>query len=72
MNPFRPGISGCQDHNCIFQDNSIGVHTNGGCRCEAELIRTPNGRKAVATIHYLRALINKIKEVKNERRNQAP
>lgn len=54
MDLYAPGITGCSDHNCIFQNNSKGMHTNGGCNCEKELMRTTNGRKAARTIRYLR------------------
>lgn len=42
---YRPDVKGCMDGNCIFQDNSVGMHTNGGCSCERELVRTPEGLK---------------------------
>ena len=53
----RPGTVGCHDHNCLFQDNSRGMHTNGGCQCERALMRTPEGRKASLTIRYLQSRI---------------
>lgn len=54
MNTYIPGMKGCSDHGCIFQDNAKGMHTNGGCRCEKALLRTPEGIKAARTIRYLR------------------
>lgn len=51
---YRPGMTGCTDGNCIFQDNSKGMHTNGGCQCEKELRRHPQGFKAIQTINFLR------------------
>ncbi len=56
---FKPGIKGCGDHNCIFENNTTGIHTNGGCGCERELIRHPKGFRSVQTIHFLRAQIEK-------------
>ena len=56
---FHPNITGCSDGNCIFQDNSAGMHTNGGCRCERELQRHPQGLKAARTIRLLRAELRK-------------
>lgn len=54
MSLYCPGIKGCSDRNCIFQDNARGMHTNGGCRCEKALLRTAEGVKAARTIRYLR------------------
>ena len=51
---YRPNITGCTDGNCIFVDNSKGMHTNGGCQCERELRRHPQGLKAIQTIWFLR------------------
>lgn len=50
------GITGCSDVNCLFQDNSGSVATNGGCQCEKELrYSSPTlGAKAVRKIRYLR------------------
>ena len=59
---YRPGIEGCSDHNCIFQDNSRGMHTNGGCRCEKDLLRQSQGRNAASTIRYLRYQLKKSSE----------
>lgn len=52
---YRHGMDGCSDGGCIFQDNSNGMHTNGGCQCEKELRRHPQGLKAIQTIHFLRS-----------------
>jgi hypothetical protein len=57
---YRPSITGCSDGGCIFQDNSKGMHTNGGCQCERELRRHPQGFKAIQTIHFLRDQLSKI------------
>lgn len=51
---YAIGVKGCSDVGCIFQDNSDGVHTNAGCQCARELLRTPEGIKAVKTIISLR------------------
>lgn len=51
---YFPDMKGCTDGSCLFQDNSKGMHTNGGCICEKELRRHPEGLKAVRTIRYLR------------------
>ena len=59
---YRPDIQGCSDGNCIFQDNRKGMHTNGGCQCERELRRHPNGFKAVQTIKFLRNQINEMED----------
>jgi len=53
---YFPPLSGygCRDGNCILQDNSEVVHTNGGCQCEKEIRRTSKGLAAIRTIQYLR------------------
>jgi len=56
---YYPGLEGCADGGCIFRDNSKGMVTNGGCRCESELRRHPNGFNAIRTIHYLRNQLKK-------------
>ncbi len=50
------GMTGCSDINCLFQENSGSVATNGGCSCEKELrYSSPNfGVKAARMIRYLR------------------
>lgn len=52
---FRPGLSGCSDGGCIIRDNSVGMHTNGGCNCARELSRHNVGREAYQTILWLRS-----------------
>lgn len=54
---FIPDMKGCSDHNCIFVDNSKGMHTNGGCQCEKDLRRSKEGFQAIRLIRYLRAQI---------------
>jgi len=56
---YHPSITGCTDGNCIFQDNSKGMHTNGGCQCEKVLRRHPEGLKAIRTILFLREQLRK-------------
>ncbi|MFK5893570.1 MAG: hypothetical protein QM504_10150 [Pseudomonadota bacterium] len=57
---FKPNVNGCNDVNCIFQDNSKTMVTNGGCKCERNLIRLkPEGFKAITTISFLRVQLNK-------------
>lgn len=51
---YHPDIPGCSSGDCIFQDNSGGAQTNGGCACSKELARTVEGRKAIREIHWLR------------------
>jgi len=52
MSLYYPDMTGCGDTNCLFEASH--VHTNGGCRCEKELMRSPEGIKAARTIRYLR------------------
>lgn len=53
MSKYPIELQGCNGGGCIFQDNSKGMHT-GGCRCEKELRRHPEGLKAVRMIRALR------------------
>jgi len=53
---YFPGMKGCSDGNCLFEYHPPGAMiTNGGCRCEKELMREPCGLKAIRTIRWLRA-----------------
>lgn len=54
---YHPEITGCTDGGCIFQDNRVGMHTNGGCQCRKNLMRSPEGKKAVREISWLRDLV---------------
>ena len=56
---YAPNLSGCSDHNCLFQRKDSGIGTNGGCRCEKALMRSEEGRNAVKTIRYLRKRLAK-------------
>ena len=55
------GMTGCGDTNCIFEDNRppSAAHSNGGCRCCAELMHTPEGQKAVRLIRWLRDQVDR-------------
>jgi hypothetical protein len=52
MSLYFPDMTGCGDTNCLFEASH--THTNGGCRCEKELMRSSEGIKAARTIRYLR------------------
>ena len=54
---FAPDGVGCTDGNCIFRDNTKGMHTNAGCSCCKELMRTVPGRDALMLINHLKCLI---------------
>ena len=56
MNLYSQDMTGCSDVNCLFQDNSENIATNGGCQCEKELRYASSdfGVKAARTIRYLR------------------
>jgi hypothetical protein len=47
-------IRGCGDENCIFTDSKKIHQADGVCRCVTELSRTPEGKKAMRTIAWLR------------------
>lgn len=66
-----PGMVGCSDGNCILQDNSNGMHTNGGCRCEKELMRTTNGLAVARTIRWLQGRTYKIEGARDMLREAA-
>jgi hypothetical protein len=53
---YLRGITGCTDVNCLFQDNSGKVVTNGGCQCEKNLRYSTSdfGIRAARTIRFLR------------------
>jgi len=53
---YVPGLVGCSDSNCILQ-RPTGMATNGGCRCQRELLRSADGSigmNALRTIQFLR------------------
>jgi len=64
MSLYFPDMKGCGDTNCLFEASH--THTNGGCRCEKELMRSAefNGIKAARTIRYLREQLKKKLEKK--------
>ena len=63
---YLRNMKGCTDHGCLFQDNSKGMGTNGGCQCEKELRRTVEGRKASTLIRYLRLKLTRLQQEVSE------
>ena len=64
------GVTGCSDGACIFQDNSKGMHTNGGCGCcrnQHKVLRALNTQDQ--QIESLRATISRLREYANHRSN---
>jgi hypothetical protein len=53
--PEKLMTTSCSDGNCLFIKTSEGgMKTNGGCQCEKNLRRTPEGVSAIRTIRILR------------------
>ena len=60
------GVTGCSDGACIFQDNSKGMHTNGGCGCcrnQHKVLRALNTQDQ--QIESLRATISRLEADKS-------
>ena len=68
---YAPGIRGCRDVNCVLRDNSTGMVTNGGCRCEVYLRRTEEGRGALRTMRYLRHKVTQAEGARDALRESA-